>query len=81
MTQATFRPSAAVDGPPGYRERTGQTVTVLDEVPADQDPDAGTDDVARLFRIRFEDGVETEAFEDELELDLTALEQADASAG
>ena len=81
MSQATFRPSAAVDGPPGYRERAGQTVTVLGEVPAEQDPDAGTEDVAKLFRVRFDDGVETEAFEDELELDLTALEQADATSG
>lgn len=81
MTQATFHPSAAVDGPPGYRERAGQTVTVLEEVPAEQDPDAGADEVGRLFRVRFEDGVETEAFEDELELDLTALEQTESTTG
>ena len=77
MTQATFRPSAAVDGPPGYRERNGQLVTVLDEITVDQDPDAADEDVAPLYRVRFEDGVETEAFEDELELDVAALEQAD----
>ncbi|MEX2505185.1 MAG: hypothetical protein WD378_10055 [Egicoccus sp.] len=81
MTQATFRPSAAVDGPPGYRERAGQTVSVLDEIPDEQDPDAGTDDVAKLFKVRFDDGVETEAFEDELEIDLASLEQADATTG
>ncbi|GGI08504.1 hypothetical protein [Egicoccus halophilus] len=80
MTQATFRSSAAVDGPPGYRERSGQLVTIVEEVRGDQDPDAGDDDVATLYRVRFEDGVETEAFEDELELDLTAMEEADTSA-
>ncbi|MFA9446768.1 hypothetical protein [Egicoccus sp. AB-alg6-2] len=76
--QATFRPSAAVDGPPGYRERAGQLVTVVEEIKADQDPDADADDVATLFRVRFEDGIETEAFEDELELDLTAFDEAEA---
>lgn len=83
MTQAIFRPSAAVDGPPGYRERAGQSVTIVEEIRADQDPDAGADGVAAIFRVRFEDGVETEAFEDELEteVDLTALEDADTPAG
>ncbi|MFA9431012.1 hypothetical protein [Egicoccus sp. AB-alg2] len=77
MTQATFRPSAAVDGPPGYRERSGQLVTIVEEVPAEHDPDAGDDDVATLYRVRFDDGVETEAFEDELDM----TDDAEASTG
>ncbi|MTV24165.1 hypothetical protein FTX61_01825 [Nitriliruptoraceae bacterium ZYF776] len=67
MSQATFRSTSAVDGPPGYRERSGETVTVVAEVSADADPDRTEDDVAVIYRVRFEDGVETEAFEDELE--------------
>ena len=67
MTHATFRSTAAVDGPPGYRERTGQLVTIVEPVAAEQDPDADDTEVATLYRVRFEDGVETEAFEDELD--------------
>lgn len=71
MTEATFRSSSAVDGAPGYRERSGETVIILDEVDADADPDKD-DDVAVIYRIRFSDGVETEAFEDELIVEETA---------
>jgi hypothetical protein len=67
MTQATFRPASATDGPPSYRERAGETVTVIDEVGVEADPDAESEDVAPMFRVRFEDGVETEAFADELD--------------
>jgi hypothetical protein len=67
MKQATFRPESATDGPPSYRERAGQTVTVIDEVGADVDPDAESEDVAPMFRVRFDDGIETEAFADELD--------------
>jgi hypothetical protein len=70
MTEAIFRSSSAVDGAPGYRERTGETVIVLGEVEAEADPDKA-DDVAPLYRVRFPDGVETEAFEDELVVDET----------
>lgn len=62
-----FRSQSHTDGAPGYRERTGAPVEVIGEVGADVDPDAASDDVATLYRIRFEDGVETEAFADELE--------------
>lgn len=65
MTEAIFRSSSAVEGAPGYRERTGETVIILDEVDAASDPDEA-EDVAPLYRVRFPDGVETEAFEDEL---------------
>lgn len=67
VTEATFRSQSATDGPPGYRERSGQRVTVLGRVEADADVDADDEDVAPIYRIRFGDGVETEAFGDELE--------------
>jgi hypothetical protein len=65
--QATFKSTSAVDGAPGYRERSGETVEIVEEVDADRDPDKAEEDVASLYRVRFEDGTETEAFEDELE--------------
>lgn len=69
MDEAIFRSQSVIDGAPGFRERTGETVTVLAEV-AEDDPEVATDDeVARLYRIRFSDGTETEAFEDELVAD------------
>lgn len=43
--------------------RTGQTVVVLREL---TEKEADITDVGRMFRIRFEDGFETDAFEDEL---------------
>jgi hypothetical protein len=63
----TFRSQSTTEGAPGYRERSGQPVTVIEEVGADADPDADSEEVAPLYRIRFEDGVETEAFADELD--------------
>lgn len=66
MDRATFRSQSNVDGAPGYRERSGESVTIVEEVRED-DPDADAEDVATIYRIRFEDGVETEAFADELD--------------
>lgn len=43
--------------------RTGQTVVMLREL---TEKEADIADVGRMFRIRFEDGFETDAFEDEL---------------
>lgn len=67
MTRATFTSSSATDGAPGYRERSGQTVEIVEEIDQETDPDKEEADVAPLYRIRFEDGVETEAFDDELQ--------------
>jgi hypothetical protein len=67
MTDTIFRSSSATEGAPGYRERSGQPVTVVREVDTEVDPAAEEEDVAPLYVIRFEDGVETEAFADELE--------------
>lgn len=69
MDQAIFRSQSAVDGAPGFRERSGETVTIVAEIREDDAEVASDEQVARLFRIRFSDGVETEAFEDELVAD------------
>ena len=66
MDEAIFRSQSAVDGAPGFRERSGETVTVVEEIREDDVEAASDEDVARLYRIRFSDGVETEAFGDEL---------------
>lgn len=66
MDEAIFRSQSVSDGAPGFRERSGEAVTVLEEVRED-DPEVAMDDnVGRIYRIRFSDGTETEAFEDEL---------------
>jgi hypothetical protein len=69
MTDTTtiFRSSSATEGAPGYRERDGEAVTVVREVDTEADPAVEEEDVAPLYVVRFEDGVETEAFGDELE--------------
>lgn len=45
--------------------RTGQVVEVLREL---TDREADIADVGRMFHVRFADGFETDAFEDELEV-------------
>jgi hypothetical protein len=67
MTDTIFRSHSVTEGAPGYRERSGQPVTVVREVDVEVDPAAEEEDVSPLYVIRFEDGVETEAFADELE--------------
>jgi hypothetical protein len=67
MSDTIFRSSSATEGAPGYRERSGEPVTVVREVDTEVDPAAEEEDVAPLYVVRFEDGVETEAFADELE--------------
>lgn len=67
VTEATFRSQSTTDGPPGYRERSGQTVMILGRVDAASDPDAEEEDIAPIYRVRFPDGVVAEAFADELE--------------
>lgn len=52
--------------------RSGQTVTVLRALTEDE---ADIADVGKMYRIRFEDGYETDAFADELMLsEITPLE-------
>jgi hypothetical protein len=67
MTDTIFRSNSATEGAPGYRERSGEPVTVVRVVDTEVDPAAEEEDVATLYVVRFEDGVETEAFADELE--------------
>lgn len=68
VTETTFRSQSNTDGAPGYRERAGQRVTVLGPVdPEDDVIDLDDEDVSPIYRIRFDDGVETEAFADELD--------------
>jgi hypothetical protein len=62
-----FRSTSTTEGAPGYKERDGEPVTVVREVEVEADPAAAEEDVAPLYVVRFEDGVETEAFADELE--------------
>lgn len=51
------------NGDSQWNERTGQRVEVLREL---TEAEADIFDVGRMFHIRFEDGVETDAFIDEL---------------
>jgi hypothetical protein len=63
-TKAIFNSTSQTDGYPGYRERDGQTVTVLGIIFEDEvDPETGL-----MYEIEFEDGKTTDAFEDELEI-------------
>jgi hypothetical protein len=59
-----FHSSQQSPGEPGHPERSGQTVTIIREYNADE---IDREEVGPMFRIRFEDGVETDAFYDELE--------------
>ncbi len=68
VTETTFRSQSTTDGAPGYRERAGQRVTILGPVDPDEDViDLEEEDVSPIYRIRFDDGIETEAFADELD--------------
>lgn len=51
------------NGDSQWNERTGQRVEILREL---TEAEADISDVGPMFHIRFEDGVETDAFEDEL---------------
>lgn len=55
-----FQSSSLNAGHPGYLERSGETVEVVCSLP---EPDCVD---AAMYRIRFLDGVETDAFEWEL---------------
>ncbi len=51
-------------GAPGYPERTGQTVDIVRPL---TDAEHDRAEVGQMFRIRFDDGIEADAFEDELQ--------------
>lgn len=57
-----FQSSQQSAGAPGYPERSGQPVEIVRELTGDEvDVEAGP-----MFRIRFSDGLEADAFDDEL---------------
>lgn len=62
MARMIYTPDGALPGHPGYAERSGEAVEATPLDPARFD----FDDVGPMFRIRFSDGVETDAFSDEL---------------
>jgi hypothetical protein len=64
-----FRSSSAIVGGEGYPERSGQPVKVLRALaPGDEGYDtAALIEAGPMYRIQFADGVETDAFEQELQ--------------
>jgi hypothetical protein len=58
-----FQSTQQSPGPDGYPERSGQPVTIVRALTAEE---ADLQDVGPMFRIRFADGLETDAFGDEL---------------
>lgn len=68
VTETTFRSQSTTDGAPGFRERAGERVMILGPVdPEDDLIDLEEEEISPIYRIRFDDGVETEAFADELD--------------
>lgn len=62
-----FTSSSSIVGAPGYPERSGQQVTVLRPLRLGDDPSADADmEVGPMFRVRFTDGAEADAYDDEL---------------
>jgi hypothetical protein len=63
QTMPVFQSTQQSPGAPGYPERSGQTVKIVKEYGDDEIDRA---EVGPMFRIQFEDGLETDAFADEL---------------
>lgn len=61
--EKTFQSTSAFDGYPGFRERSGERVTVVRALTEDE---VDLSEVGPMFHIRFADGTQTSAFEDEL---------------
>lgn len=59
-----FMTTSSSDGPPGYHERKGEPITVLFQINKDVDEE----EVGKIYRVLFDDGVFTDAFEDEVVL-------------
>ena len=58
-----FNSTARGPGYPGYPERSGQMVEVIRRLGAGE---AMSEEVGPMYRVRFADGVEADAFGDEL---------------
>jgi hypothetical protein len=56
---AVFTSISAIKGWPGYRERSGQTVEIVRPLTREESDEL-------MYRVRFADGEETDAFADEL---------------
>lgn len=63
MKPMIFRSTSTVAGAPGYRERSGDAVTIVRPLTAGE---CDVDEVGQMYRIRFTDGVEADAFANEL---------------
>ena len=72
-TMMIFRSTSRDNGAPGYPERSGNPVQVLRPLDADEHNSA---EVGDMFRVRFSDGVEADAFADELTAPAMAPERA-----
>ena len=63
MECAIFQSSSRDCGYPGYRDRSGQQVAIMRPLREDG---CDKNEVGAMFRVRFDDGVEADAFADEL---------------
>jgi len=52
--------TSVLDGPPGYHERKGAPILVLYKI------DEADEEVGKIYRVMFDDGITTTAFEDEV---------------
>lgn len=64
METRIFNSSSATTGAPHYAERSGQTVEIVRPLTRDE----ADEEVGPMFLIRFQDGVEANAFDDELSM-------------
>lgn len=72
-TMMIFRPTGGGNGFPCYRERGGSPVAVVRPLEAGE---CDADEAGDMFRVRFSDGAETDAFADELTAPAMAPERA-----
>jgi hypothetical protein len=63
VEERMFTSSSAYPGYPGFECRSGQSVEIVRRIPANEFDEA---EVGPMYRVRFSDGVETDAFEEEL---------------
>jgi len=58
-----YKSSSVINGFPGFPERSGKPVTLVRPLTEDE---ADLDETGPMWRIKFDDGVTTDVFEDEL---------------
>jgi len=59
----TYKSTSAINGFPGFPERSGEPVTLVRPLTEDE---ADLNETGPMWRIKFDDGATTDAFEDEL---------------